>query len=79
MNNLDDRKDIIEECEIFTDQEGLCYGPCKHVDGKKCAAYMDPKTKWRLGHCPLASHWKEDTSMSKSVKKRIGQQKQQKH
>ena len=77
--DLDEREDIIKECEVFTDKKGVSYGPCKRIDGKKCSAYMYPKTKWRVGHCPLASHWKEDISMSKSVKKRIGQQKQQKH
>jgi len=75
MNN---RKDVIDECKIFTSQEGKCYGPCKRVDGEKCSAYMYPKIKWRLGHCPLASHWIDEISTFKT-KTRIGQQKQTKH
>ena len=72
------REDTIEECEIFVDIEGLVHGPCKRKDGTKCSTYMIPKAKWRLDHCPLASHWIDET-FKKKAKSRVGQQKQKKH
>ena len=73
-----DREDVIGACEIFTDKEGTEHGPCKHMDGTKCAAYMLPKMKWRLGNCPLASHLINEGDHTQS-KVRVGQQKQHKH
>ena len=73
-----EREIIVKECEIFADIEGLVYGPCKRIDGTKCSVYMIPKSKWRLGHCPLATHWKDET-LKKKIKTRVGQQKQKKH
>ena len=72
------REGIIKQCEIFTDKEGMNYGPCSRIDGVKCSAYMIPRMKWRLGRCPLATHWIDETN-KKKTKSRVGQQKQRKH
>ncbi len=60
---LEAREDIIEPCLIQRKtiikkekEEIIEKGPCDKVDGKKCAAYMIPTAKWKLGDCALASH-----------------------
>ncbi len=57
------REDIIEACLIQRKtitkrdkEEVIEKGPCNKIDGKKCAAYMLPAAKWKLGDCGLASH-----------------------
>lgn len=58
------REDIIEACLIQRktikkkdDKDKIMeQGPCDKIDGKKCAAYMIPAAKWKLGDCGLASH-----------------------
>ena len=73
-----DREDVVEACEVFTNTNGTEYGPCERIDGTKCSAYVSPKAKWRLHHCPLATHWINETHKA-TDKVRVGQQKQSKH
>jgi len=40
----------------------------------RCAAYLDPNAKWRLGNCPLATHL--SVVVQETGKRRVGQQKQ---
>ncbi len=75
---MKDREDVVDACVIFTDKKGDEHGPCERIDGTKCSAYMLPKAKWRLGRCPLASHWFDEKDQAQS-KVRVGQQKQTKH
>ena len=72
-----DRKDIVEKCKTFIDSEGIDHGPCSRIDGQKCSAYILPEAKWRLGKCPLSTHWIDETTKMKD-KVRVGQQKQSK-
>lgn len=53
---------------------------CSRVHGESCSAYAFPKTKWRLGDCPLADNLLRTPINIKTLdlKKRIGQQKQKK-
>ncbi len=30
--------------------------PCDRIDGDLCSACVDPRAKWRLGKCNLATH-----------------------
>ena len=52
--------------------------PCEYLekDSDYCTAYAFPKTRWKLGNCPLATHI--ETEKSKKGKIRVGQQKQRK-
>ena len=72
------REDVVEACKTFVDKEGIDHGSCSRIDGQKCSAYMLPEVKWRLGVCPLATHYIDETIKTGS-KVRVGQQKQSKH
>jgi len=58
------REDVVKACLIQSktiikkgkDDQLIEKGPCYKVDGNKCAAYMIPSAKWRLGNCALANH-----------------------
>jgi len=60
---LNKREDVIDKCILFKKevtvrgkQEFTEKGPCKRIDGKKCAAYISPTARWKLGDCCLATH-----------------------
>lgn len=77
---MKNRKRIVFPCVMFIDSNGHKHGPCEHIDGTQCSAYMIPESKWKSGmfdHCPLATHWFDETIKSKKI--RVGQQKQKKH
>lgn len=59
-------KEVVEECE----------GCNRSINGY-CKSYFNPKAKWRIGVCPLASHVKLENKQS-TEKVRVGQQKQKK-
>lgn len=59
------REPVIKECREFVfkgknkkgEEVTMTNGPCTRIDGGEvCAAYQKPRMKWRLGHCPLATH-----------------------
>ena len=75
-----ERKPVIEACRTFVDSDGEKHGPCVKIEGNLCSVYINPAVKWRAGifnHCPLASHFVNETTHSKR-KVRVGQQKQKK-
>ncbi len=53
-----------------------CIG-CNKIDGDFCTIWISPATKWRLGTCPTATHFKVDVH-EQEQKVRVGQQKQKK-
>jgi len=60
---LNKREDVIDKCILFKKDvivkgkpEIMEKGPCKRIDGEKCAAYISPAARWRLGDCCLATH-----------------------
>lgn len=59
----------IEPCD-FEDEEGL-------LENCRCTVYVDPSYWWRVGFCPVASHYKPQDFIGKD-KQRVGQQKQKK-
>jgi len=76
-----ERQPVIEACKSFVDSDGTEHGPCNKIDGNLCCVYIKPAVKWRkgfFGHCPLASHYINE-SMQAKRKVRVGQQKQKKH
>ena len=40
-----EKQPIIDKCQ-----------PCNLHDNSFCSIYLDPKTKWRLGNCLMATH-----------------------
>lgn len=71
------RQPICDKChrDIIEDEKVIDTKTCELVDGEKCNVYAFPDAKWRLGNCPMATHV-ETEQEKKSVKKRVGQQKQ---
>ena len=60
---MNKREDVIDKCILFEKEvvvkgkpEVMKKGPCKKIDGKKCAAYISPAARWKLGNCCLATH-----------------------
>ena len=73
-------KPIVKEClgcSRIVD-EGLAPFPAEDgkTDTRRCSAYVNPMSKWRIGNCPLATHI--ITRVEQTGKKRIGQQKHKK-
>ena len=69
------REDVIDPCrvqermiQVKGKDEMMKKGPCEKIDGNKCAAYISPAAKWRLGNCPLATHiiYTEDEQKAKN-------------
>lgn len=52
-----------------------CVGCEKIIDGK-CSIWFSPKTRWRVGICPNATHVKIEIVEKEKI--RVGQQKQKK-
>ena len=57
------REEVVEACliqerivKIKKEDTLMKQGPCNRLDGTKCAAYISPAAKWRVGDCNLASH-----------------------
>ena len=65
------RLPVIDECRNHPTE------PCSFLekDSDFCTAYMNPKSRWRLGPCPLATHVSVQEEKQKG-KVRVGQQKQ---
>jgi len=69
------REDVVEACLVQRktninkgkDDGFIEKGPCAKLDGNKCAAYMFPSAKWRLGDCPLATHLIKSEDEKKKV------------
>ena len=60
-----EKQPITEDCK-----------PCIRHNGLTCNAYELPKSQWRLGNCPLATHTQIRIKEAGKFKRRIGQQKQ---
>jgi len=68
-----------EEAPVRGGDVNYCCEGCDKVapeDHSRCVAYRDPDVLWRRGRCPLASHIKAVSTVSKKL--RVGQQKQKK-
>ena len=64
------REPIVEQCKGEKKS-------CDHIDSSNlCTSYISPKTRWRLGTCPLATH--VEIESKDTGKTRMGQQKQKK-
>lgn len=66
------RQEVVEQCRGCGNYEG--------TDGltpEVCKTWVSPKTKWRMGTCPSATHVKMEFK-SNEPKVRVGQQKQRK-
>ncbi len=58
------REPIVKQCKEFefTGKDSnrkdvtMVSGPCKRIEGNLCASYLSPESRWKLGHCGLATH-----------------------
>ena len=64
---MDKKEVIIEQCRSAM---------CNRIEMPDCtcSVYAEPKSRWRIGRCPMAPY----LTKSKQSKKRVGQQKQRK-
>lgn len=47
------KEPIVEKCEG-------CGKSLTHNDVEVCSVYLMPKSKWRIGNCPSATHIKKE-------------------
>jgi len=69
---LKDTTQVVDQCRTPVDENR---GECTRISDNLCEAYMNPEGKWKMGHCPLATHITLEIEEHKG-KKRVGQQKQ---
>jgi len=68
---MQNRLPVVDECRNNPTE------PCSFLEKGSdfCTVYINPKSRWRLGPCPLATHVSTQEEKPKT-KIRVGQQKQ---
>lgn len=65
------KQSVIDQCLT-----GNTNKPCERIEDNLCVSYLNPKSKWTRGNCPMSTNFIVEIKDTKKV--RVGQQKQKK-